>query len=129
LEKNIRVTFTTPIQIGPEGVKIDVYSKPVAIAGAGSSARMHPIALKTVRLSAGAPIHYSVDAAGMASMELFTVNGARIGTIMQEKVASGAHSFMWNGKTVDGKQVGSAFVLLRLSTQTGSVTQSVITGR
>jgi hypothetical protein len=129
LEKNIRVTLATPIQIGPEGVKIDVYSKPVAIAGARSSARIQPIALKTMRLSAGAPIHYSVDAAGMASMELFTVNGARIGTIMQEMVASGAHSFMWNGKTVDGKLVGSAFVLLRLSTQTGSVTQSVITGR
>jgi hypothetical protein len=129
LEKNIRVTLAAPIQIGPEGVTINVYSKPVAIAAAGFPTRLQPIALKTFRISAGAPIHYSVSAAGKVTMELLTVNGARIGTIMQEEVGSGSQTFMWNGKTVDGKPVGSMFALLRLTSPKGSLTKTVVTGR
>jgi hypothetical protein len=129
LEKNIRVTFAAPLQIGPEGVKIEVYNKPVAIAGARCPSQVVPLALKTFRLDAGMPIHYIADAFGQVTMELLTVNGARIGTIMQENVLKGAHSFVWNGKTVDGRQVGSVFAVLRLSSPTGSVTRTIVTGR
>jgi hypothetical protein len=129
LEKNIRVTLAAPIQIGPEGVKIDVYKQPVAVKGVRGSSLLQSLALKTFCLSANTPIHYSADVAGTVTMELLTINGAKIGTIMKENVTAGINTFMWNGKTVDGRQIGSVFAVLRLSSPAGSVTKTVVTGR
>lgn len=127
-EKNIRVTFAEPIEIGPEGVKIEVYNKPVSLKGARGQSLLPTLAMNTLHLRAGAPVQYSVDVAGKVTMELIAINGARIGTIMQENVTSGVHSFNWNGKTVDGKHVSSTFAVLRLSSPNGTVSKTVMTG-
>jgi hypothetical protein len=48
---------------------------------------------------------------------------------MQENVSVGEHSFQWNGKTIEGKGVGSVMALLRLSTPSGSLTRNVFMAR
>ncbi|NLW33847.1 MAG: hypothetical protein GXY77_20550 [Fibrobacter sp.] len=124
-EENIRVTLAAPIQIGPDGVKIQVYDHPVSIGKARELLNLKSLAVNSFCLGAGAPIHYSADISGMVEMELFTINGSRIGKIMSKKVSAGSHKFNWNGKTVDGKAVGSVFAILRLSSPSGSVTKTV----
>ncbi len=129
IEKRIRVTFAAPVQIGPDGMKIEVFNKPVAVGGARGPSSRRLLALNSFRLSAGSPIHFSADAAGTVTMELLTISGARIGTIMQENVAAGSQKFVWNGRTIDGRPIGSVFAVLRLTSPAGSVTKAVFTGR
>ena len=129
LEKNIRVTFATPMQIGPDGMLIEVYNKPVAITAAAGLNRMFTLAVANFRIAANQVISYSVNADGPVSMELLSLNGAKIGTIMRENLAAGNHSFKWNGKTLEGKKVGSSFAILRLTSVNGSVSRTVFAGR
>jgi hypothetical protein len=128
-EKNIRVTLATPIQIGPSGVQIQVSKKPVSVADMKGFYTMAPLTFSSSRLSAGAPVYYSVDIAGTIKMELLSINGAKIGTIMNQNVSVGSHAFNWNGKTLEGRNVGSVFAVLRLTSQNGTVTKMVSIGR
>ncbi|MBN1758249.1 MAG: hypothetical protein JW863_08030 [Chitinispirillaceae bacterium] len=128
-EQNIRVTLAAPIQIGPEGVKIDVYDKPVAAWKIENRSTIQPLALQSFRLVTGAPVHYSVDVAGEVTIELLTLNGAKIGTIMQENLSAGNHTFQWNGKTLDGKVVGSTLAILRLTSESSAVSKTVFAGK
>jgi uncharacterized protein (DUF608 family) len=129
LEKNIRVTFASPMQIGPDGMKIEVYNKPVAVMAAAGQNRMFPLTVANFRIAANLAISYSVNADGPVSMELLSLNGAKIGTIMRENLAAGNHSFKWNGKTLEGKKVGTSFAILRLTSVNGSVSRTVFAGR
>jgi len=106
-----------------------VYNKPVSLKGARGQSLLPTLALNTMNIRAGTPVQYSVDVAGKVTMELIAINGAKIGTIMQENVTSGVHSFNWNGKTIDGKHVSSTFAVLRLSSPSGTITKAVMTGR
>lgn len=128
-EKNIRVALAAPIQIGPEGVGIEVYDRPVSVENRLRLSSLKPLALNTFRLTAGAPVRFSVDAAGEVTMDLMTINGAKIGTIMKKSVSAGSHKFVWNGKTTDGRHVGSVFAVLRLTSPAGSITRIVTTVR
>jgi hypothetical protein len=128
-EKNIRVTLATPIQIGPSGVKIQVSKKPVAIADLKGFYTIVPLTLNSSHLSAGAPVYYSVDVSGTVKMELLGINGAKIGTIMNQQVGTGCHAFNWNGKTIEGKNVASTFAVLRLTSSNGTVAKMVSIGR
>ncbi len=124
-EKNIRVTLATPIQIGPSGVTILVSKKPIAVANLKGINTVFPLAFRSTRLSAGVPMYYSVDVAGPVKIELFGINGAKIGTIMEQQVSVGSHAYTWNGKTMEGRSVGSMFAVLRLTSVKGSVTKMV----
>jgi len=128
-EKNIRVTLAAPIQIGPQGVRIQVFNKPTGVAGAVRPSRIRQLAIKSFRLGAGGGVRFSVDKAGPVTMELLAINGAWIGTIMQKNAIAGEQSFIWNGRTIDGKRVGSVLCLMRLTTPDGSITRTVFTGR
>lgn len=124
-EKNIRVTFASPIEIGPSGIKIQVSKKPVSVANTKGFKTTAPLALKSTRLKAGTPLYFSVSADGMVKMELFSINGVKVGTIMNRKMSTGYHSFNWNGKTIDGKNVASTFAVLKLSSQNNTVAKMV----
>ncbi len=124
-EKNIRVTLSTPIQIGPSGVQIQVSKNPVSVADVNRYNSVVPLAFNSSRLSAGTSIYYSVDVPGPVKIELFSINGAKIGTIMNQQISAGSHALTWNGKTIDGRKVGSMFAVLRLSSANSSVTKMV----
>jgi hypothetical protein len=128
-EKNIRVTLAAPIQIGPSGILIQVSKKPVSVADIKGFCMMVPLSFKSTRLSASAPVYYSVDAAGLVKMELLSINGATIGTIMNQQVSAGNHAFNWSGRTIDGRSIGSKFAVLRLTSPNGTVTKMVSIGR
>jgi hypothetical protein len=128
-EKNIRVTLATPIQIGPSGVKIQVSKKPVSVADLKGFYTMVPLKLNSSHLSAGTPVYYSVDVAGTVKLELLSINGAKIGTIMNQQVSTGCQAFNWNGKTIEGKNVASTFAVLRLTSPNGTVAKMVSIGR
>jgi hypothetical protein len=128
-EKNIRVTLTSPIQIGPSGVKIQVSKKPVSVADIKGFSTVVPLTLSSSHLRAGSPILYSADVAGNVKMELLSINGAKIGTLMKQQVSAGYHAFNWNGKTIEGKKVGSVFAVLRLTSQNKTMTKLVSIGR
>jgi hypothetical protein len=126
LELNIRVTLTDPIQIGPEGVTMNVYKSAAAVKGAAPTFASCPLALGTRTLKTGSPIRFSVDRGGPLTMELIGLNGAKLGIIMQSSMSVGNHSFVWNGKTASGR-VAAGMTLLRMTSSSGSsVTRPVV---
>jgi flagellar hook assembly protein FlgD len=70
-------------------------------------------------------VYYSVDIAGPVKIELFSINGAKIGTILDQQASVGRHAFKWNGKTIEGRNLGSMFAVLRMTSVSGSVTRMV----
>lgn len=128
-EKNIRVTLASPIQIGPTGVKILVSKKAVSIENTRWFSTAVPLSINSSRLCPGNFLHFSVNTAGMVTMELLSINGAKIGTILSQNFSAGNHSFNWNGKTVEGKNVATVFAVLRLTSPNGTVAKMVSIGR
>ncbi len=125
-EGNLRVALPAGLKIDSAGVVIEVFKGATGTIAQRAAVQKTPLAIKSPAISAGKLIHYSVDKAGDASMELLTINGAKIGTIMQQKaVPSGEHSFVWNGRTADGKKVSSMMMILRLSTSSGNVAKLI----
>jgi uncharacterized protein (DUF608 family) len=124
-EKNIRITLATPTQIGPDGITIEVFAGAVGNKGIQPIRPIYPLSLATGYLGAGTILRYSVNRTGPVTMELLSLNGAKIGTIMQENTSQGEHTLLWKGKTLEGKSVGSVTALIRLSSAGGSVTKIV----
>jgi hypothetical protein len=129
IDQNIRVTLTTPIQIGPTGAKITVSKVPDNVGGIPSTMPACALALNTGLLRAGNSIHFSIDRTGPVLMELIGLNGATIGFIMANSLPAGNHQFQWNGKTMNNRPVAAGMALLRVSSLNGSVTKPVVIGR
>jgi flagellar hook assembly protein FlgD len=110
-------------------VKIQVSKKPVSQPDLKGFYTMVPLKLNSSHLSAGTPVYYSVDVAGTVKLELLSINGAKIGTIMNQQVSTGCQAFNWNGKTIEGKNVASTFAVLRLTSPNGTVAKMVSIGR
>jgi hypothetical protein len=125
-EKVFRVTLASPIQIGPQGVTIQVFNGPaVGIAEGAPSVAQVALGISNNSIAAGALIHYSVGVSGSVTMDLFAVNGVKLGTIMKANVSAGNHSFVWNGQTSQGMRVNAEVAVLRLSTSNVSVSKKV----
>jgi hypothetical protein len=77
------------------------------------------------QIGKGRTIRYSVPVSGLVTMELFQVNGAKIGTIVKQSADAGSNFFVWNGTTVQGMQVNAATAILRLNTGAGSISKMV----
>lgn len=132
IEKNIRVALEEPMMIGPEGVEIGVYTKepPVATGMGGKTFTMaYPLAMTSSRLVANCPVRFSTDVDGIVTMDLLSLNGRKIGTIMKKSVSRGVHSFVWDGKTTSGRNVCASVAILRISAPNGQVMQRVLTAR
>jgi hypothetical protein len=127
VEKNVRVNFTTPVTIGPAGLKIAMYDENVGIVTSFNRSARTPLGITSSALSKGSPIVFSIDQPGKVTIELLSLKGAKIGTLMNHDVAAaGKHSFMWNGTTVDGRNIGTSMGILRLSTHSGMVAKLVM---
>jgi len=130
-EKNIRVTLAAPIQIGPQGLDIGVYNGaiPVGVGGGCSYTVHHTLSFNGSRMAAGLPVSYTVDAPGRVSLELISLSGAKIGTLMAGNASSGENSFVWDGRLKDGARVGSSIAIVRLTTSAGAVSKLVFVGK
>ncbi|MBN2001647.1 hypothetical protein JW935_29165 [candidate division KSB1 bacterium] len=127
IRKNIRVTFASPVTIGPAGFHVQVYSEPVGTISPYSKTVKSPLAIMSSGIRAGRKIQYSLDKAGDVSIDLLNLNGVKLGTIMKQKISSpGTHSFVWDGTTIKGHKVGTRAVLvLRLNSPTGTVSKLI----
>lgn len=129
IEKNLRVTLATPLKIGPAGVKIKVYTESVGAKGTISQEKMNVLSLVQNSIRAGHSIDYSIDKSGPVTIELLNLNGKKVGTIMQRsRQVAGAHSFVWDGRTIEGSRINSSILILRLVSSSGSVSRKVVTG-
>lgn len=129
IEQNIRVSIAAPIYIGPDGAEIKVYTRyspDGTITNRYTSTRT-PLSILSSSVHAGGKISYSVDKTGSVSIELLHLNGAKVGTIMNNSsVSTGKHSFIWSGKTLEGNTLGTSNVyILRLKSSSKAVSRLV----
>lgn len=128
-ERNMKITFTTPIQIGPEGIKINVNSTGVTTYHKKESGT--PLSIISTVLHRNGNIIFSIKKPGLVTIALYSLDGVCIGTILKRRItSSGEHMFTWNGTTVRGKKVRHAArtFIVRLSTPEGSVARRLLTG-
>jgi hypothetical protein len=84
------------------------------------------LAIISSSLVNGKPISCSIDKPGNVTLDLFALNGAKIGILIQKRVTTaGCHSFEWNGQTISGKHIGNTAGILRLSSPNGTVSRMV----
>lgn len=120
-EKNIRVTFAAPIQIGPDGITIEVHKAPVKNVVSFEQARYFVNDLQSAPIVRGKPVIFSVASAGAVTIEALALNGAKIGTLYSGSLSAGRHNFSWSGRTLNGKQISNSTIVLRLVTASGIV--------
>jgi hypothetical protein len=125
-EKNIRVTFDAPVQIGPEGMTITVHRQPVGTASKYTRVTTIHNALLTASMIRGKSVYFSVASTGRVTIEALSLNGAKIGTVYRNNLSAGWHSFNWSGKTLDGSALGNNAIVLRLVTSSGSIARSAM---
>jgi hypothetical protein len=132
IEKNLRIKLASPMTIGPGGMAISVNGMECNTGVCPETKRSlpkFPLAVNNFRIAAGQRIHYTANATGLITMELTGLNGSKIGTIMRERTTPGAHSFVWNGRTIDGKWAGTSIAVLRISSPSGSTAKTVMMNR
>jgi hypothetical protein len=124
-EKNIRITLTTPVQIGPEGVKIEVFETPTGTHDLRPVFPTYSLALHTQHLHTGSSLQFSIDQNGPVTIDLLNLNGSKIGTVLQQELKAGDHSIQWNGKTANGRAISSKVCILRLKSKGGTITKAI----
>jgi hypothetical protein len=125
-EKNIRVTLSSPIQIGSGGVDIKVYNGAVPIGkGCSYTGAQYRLAIENARLAPGCPLHYSTDVSGVVTLDVIALNGARIGTLYKGFASEGSHTLVWRGSFAGGAKAFSGKAILRLSSESGVVSKLV----
>jgi hypothetical protein len=61
-----------------------------------------------------------------AHLEVYNIRGQKVLTLHNAPLGIGRHSFVWNGKDQQGRQVSSGIYFSRLSTPEGSFTQKMM---
>jgi len=128
-EKNIRVTLAAPIQVGPGGMAVKVYdgavpAEDLSVHYETQKAR-HSLSLADGNLVSGRNISFSVPVTGSVKLELFQLNGAKIGTVANVSLPAGSHKILWNGTNNHGAMVTSNMAILKLTCSSGSISKKV----
>jgi hypothetical protein len=127
LEKNIRVTFANPVQIGPCGLLAEVYMTQISVSRSTSPSPHVPVlSINSSVIAEGIPIQYTVDAAGPITIDLMTLNGAKISTILQKSIEKpGSYNCFLKNRTMSSGVLSQRLMIVRLSTRSGSVCKLV----
>jgi hypothetical protein len=127
-EKNIRITFKE-IQVKTPGITISVFNGPLPNGIDAVLDRVkqvgYSMSLSGGQIISGKNISFSVPVSGNAQLDLFQVNGAKIGTIANLSIPAGAHNVLWNGTTSHGAKVTTNVAILRLTCSSGSMSKMV----
>ena len=86
---------------------------------AGHNGKPHQFALKQNfpnPFNSGTTIRFSVSGQQRTSLNVYSVVGQKIRTLIDNKLEGGSHSATWDGRDEDGKLVGSGLYFCRLST-------------
>ncbi len=71
-------------------------------------------------------IAYELAEAGLVSMEIYNVKGQRVSTLLNGKMAAGAHHVLWNGCDKYGRALSSGIYYCRLITKDQSISKKMI---
>lgn len=59
-------------------------------------------------------IRYALPAPGAVELSIYNMAGQRVRTLARQSQASGEHAVTWDGRTGDGRAVGTGVYLYRL---------------
>ncbi|HET9232696.1 MAG TPA: T9SS type A sorting domain-containing protein, partial [Candidatus Eisenbacteria bacterium] len=71
------------------------------------------------RAGASTLIQFEVPGQGPASLEIFDLNGHRVGALLNEALPTGKHSVSWNGRDDRGVPLSPGVYFYRLNTTDG----------
>jgi hypothetical protein len=122
-EKNIKIAFAAPIQIGPAAAIIQVFGQATTPGVIGNIKPYSRPDLKIYggKIRAGKAINYSVAASGQVKLELLSLSGAKIATIFNGYATAGKHTAVLSRN----RSIGSGIAVLRLVAPTGIVNKTV----
>jgi uncharacterized protein (DUF608 family) len=127
IEKNIRVSFATPISIDKNGITVQISSQKSGIHLSDRKSQKASISIISQSLQPGKPVRFSVDKPGNVTIELLSLNGTKIGSLFNQFVStSGTHSFLWNGVAGKNSTMATQIMILRLNSLSGSVSKQII---
>lgn len=126
-EKNIRIVFKNPLQVGPCGLLAEVYADRVGFHNATRvTPQTLPLSINSGNISNGKPIHFCVDVAGPVTIDLLNLNGTKICTILQKHINSpGKYSAILNNKVIKTGTLSQKILVMRLIANSGSVCKLV----
>jgi hypothetical protein len=117
-EKNIKIALASPIQIGPQGITIQVFGLPVNIQGNILQGSRPELKLHDGLLKAGKPFTFSVAKPGLVTLELLALNGVKLSVTTKNVTSAGCHSATWNSLPI-----GNRIALLRIVSSTGTISR------
>ncbi len=111
--------FSVPctLNVGPVG--IDDYSSAVPNAFALNQNYPNPFN-PTTEISFGLPT------AGHVSLEVYDVMGRKVSIVVDEEMAAGTHSIIWDGNNLSGEKVTSGVYFYKLSQGDNTTTKKMI---
>ena len=129
-EKIIRITLADSIQVGTPGLYIKVFNGAVppeetAVTNGKTYNHVNVLSLSGGQIGKGRKIRYSVPVSGLITIDLFQINGVKLGTIASCSATAGSCSLVWDGTTLQGVKVNAVTAILRLNSVAGSVSKMV----
>ncbi|MEZ4650118.1 MAG: FlgD immunoglobulin-like domain containing protein [Candidatus Eisenbacteria bacterium] len=83
------------------------------------SAGSRSMALWATRTRLGIDIRFTLEGPGDVLLEVFAVNGRKVGEIVRGQLQEGTHRWTWYGRDTNGTAVASGVYLLRLRAKDG----------
>jgi hypothetical protein len=103
---------------------------------AGSEAAPRPSVARPEFLSVTSREHgeaheivFATPAAGLVDLEVFDVGGRRARQVAHERLPTGRHALVWNGRDGDGARVSAGVYFVRVSAASGSATRKLVVVR
>ena len=72
-------------------------------------------------------IHYQLPESGHTKLQIYTVLGQRVATLVDDEVKAGYHQVHWNGLNEFGNQAASGIYIYRLEVEAANGEQFVAT--
>jgi hypothetical protein len=117
-----------------EVIARDGANRPVPVEGAVSTDRGTGVTPTVTGLiaafpnpfRAGTAIAYALAEPGHVTIEVFSVDGRRVRTLLDETRPSGEHRVAWDGRTESGQMAAAGTYLLRFRTPQGTQTDRIV---
>ncbi|MCB5262525.1 MAG: DUF2817 domain-containing protein [Candidatus Cloacimonetes bacterium] len=71
-------------------------------------------------------IEFYLPESGAAALKIYNLKGQLIKILLDAKLASGEHSFTWDGQNAEGEQVSTGIYLYRLQTPQQNITRKMV---
>ncbi|TMQ67329.1 MAG: hypothetical protein E6K78_05170 [Candidatus Eisenbacteria bacterium] len=113
------------------GTNEDIYSDRISPNGVVLSVPMEGSAPSIARpwpapFSERVQLAFVLPAATQVELDVFDVNGRRVRSFGTNVLAAGAHLFIWDGRTDDGRQADDGIYFLRVTGQGVALSRSVV---